>query len=263
MTTVVLLSMKSVNKIKYLLITFLLIMTNAHAVEQKDFALVKKVVDAFKSNNKVNISKLVSYPLLREYPIPAIDNEEEFIARFNDVFDQRLLNLIINSDIDKDWSAVGWRGFMLGNGDLWLDHDGRVLAINYQSNIEKAIKERLIQEHRSNLHESIKDFVKPLLEMKTKRFRIRIDDMANGNLRYAAWPITNDTSEKPDLILVNGERIYDGSGGNHRYVFENGRFTYLCSVNVIGTVSTPEASLDVFDGDKRILSEDAVEVINR
>ena len=239
--------MKSVKIVNYFLVFILLSLTNAQAVEQKDFALVKRVVDAFKSNNKVSISKLVSYPLLRQYPIPPIDNEQQFITRFNDVFDQRLLNSITKSDIGKDWSAVGWRRIMLGNGDVWLDHDGKILSVNYQSNIEKAIKKRLIQEHRSTLHESVKDFVTPIFEMKTKRFHIRIDDMANGDLRYVAWPIASKTSEKPDLILFNGEQIYDGSGGNHRYVFKNGRFSYQCSVNVIGADSTPPASLEVFD----------------
>ena len=118
--------MKTVIIVNYIVILFLLSLTNVHAVEQKDFALVKQVVDAFKSNNKVNISKLVSYPLQREYPIPPIDDEQQFIARFNDVFDQGLLNSITTSDIGKDWSAVGWRGIMLGNGDVWLDHDGKI-----------------------------------------------------------------------------------------------------------------------------------------
>ncbi|HTC20187.1 MAG TPA: hypothetical protein VK859_05020 [bacterium] len=45
--------------------------------------LVKSLVAAFSANDRDAISKLVKYPLGREYPIPDVNNEKEFLQRFD------------------------------------------------------------------------------------------------------------------------------------------------------------------------------------
>jgi hypothetical protein len=32
---------------------------------------------------------------------------------------------------------MGWRGIMLGQGDIWIDTTGKIITINYQSQVEK------------------------------------------------------------------------------------------------------------------------------
>lgn len=232
-----------------------------YALDQKNVALVKNVVDAFKGHNINAIAKLVSYPLERDAPIPAIKNEREFIQRFNDVFDQRLLQSIVRSDVHKDWDAVGWRGIMLGDGDVWLNHDGKITSVNYQSRKERMVSTRLNAKGRRALHRSVAHYAKPILEWETKRFHIRVDDIGKGQLRYAAWPRGKDTSETPDIVLHNGKIAIDGSGRNQRYIFNNGKFSYHLNINVIGTSSsTQSGTLDVFKSDQPILSEVALSV---
>jgi len=63
---------------------------------------------------------------------------------------------------------------------------------------------------------------------------IRVDELKNGKYRYASWPINSKMSEEPDAVINNGRVIYEGNGGNHRYEFVNGNYTYECSITVVG-----------------------------
>ncbi|MEE9445391.1 MAG: hypothetical protein V3V19_06985 [Cocleimonas sp.] len=234
---------------------------NIYALDQKNVPLVKNVLEAFKGQNINAIAKLVSYPLERDAPIPAINNEREFIQRFNDVFDQRLLQTIVHSDVQKDWDEVGWRGIMLGDGDVWLNHDGKITSVNYQSRKERIVSTRLNAKGRRSLHRSVAHYAKSILEWETKRFHIRVDDVGKGQLRYVAWPKGKSTSEAPDIVLHNGKIAIDGTGRNQRYIFKNGKFSYHLNVNVIGTSRlVSSGTLDVFKNNQSILSEVAMRV---
>lgn len=183
-----------------------------------------------------------------------------FTSKNDNEFDDNLIIMIVNSDLEKDWDAMGWRGIMLGNGQVWLDYDGTVHGINYQSTIEKNIKTKLIEAQKNTLHQSVRDYAEPVLEWRTKKFRIRIDDLAKHKYRYVAWAVNKKTSEKPDLVLFNGEITFDGNGGNHNYTFSNGIYQYNCVVNVIGTSETPAGELEVYKNGKLIFSDPVVEV---
>ena len=118
---------------------------SAHTVsgaEQQYSSVVREFINAVKTKDPDNISVYISFPLRREAPIPPIINKQQFIKRFDEVFDNTLISKIINSDADKDWSQVGWRGIMLGNGDIWLNDSGRLIALNIQSEAEAKLKEK-------------------------------------------------------------------------------------------------------------------------
>jgi hypothetical protein len=215
------------------------------------------LIDCLKKNKKEQIAEMISYPLAREYPVPSIKNKQDFILRFNEIFDDTLKRLIITSKPATDWSEMGWRGIMLFQGDVWMDFEGRLIAINYQSKTEKEIKERLIATEKSKLHFSLVNFKKPVYILETAKFRIRIDDLSENNYRYASWPISKSMSEKPDLVLNNGQLIFDGSGGNHRIEFKNAGYVYECSIIVLGEDDSPPAMLTIYKGDKAILSQKA------
>jgi len=220
---------------------------------------ITEFIGFFKNNDRHKIAANVSYPLKREYPLPEIKSKVEFLDRFNEVFDSKLINTIVNSNPLKedDWSAVGWRGIMLGNGDLWLDYDGTLLAINYQSAQEVKKSAELIASEKKTLHPSVNKFYKPIAVLNTKKFRIRIDDLGQGRYRYASWSKSAKISDKPDLIIENGEFSPDGSGGNHHYTFKNGKFIYECGIVVIGEENSSPAYLTIYKSGKEILSESA------
>lgn len=224
-------------------------------------SLVSPLIAAFKQDNRLFIAQHTRYPLRREKPITAINSESEFLNRFDQVFDQQLITKITQSDPAKDWSKLGWRGIMFAHGDLWLDIDGKIIAINYQSKAEQKIAQQLIQAEKSQLHTSLAKFDQPILQWKTAKFRVRLDQLENGKVRYAVWPKEKSIAEKPDLVLSNGEYIADGSGGNHFYRFFNGQYIYECYVVMIGFEDSPAGYLRVYKKNKLLLDQTVVEEV--
>jgi len=146
---------------------------------------------------------------------------------------------------------------MLSNGLLWLDYDGRLIGVNCQSKAERLKRNALIKAEKETLHESIRKFKDPIHILETSKYRIRIDDLGNGNYRYSSWSVKSKMSDKPDLILSDGKFIPEGSGGNHKYEFKNADYIYECSIIVMGEEGSPPALLTIYKGEKEILSQKA------
>jgi ribosomal protein S20 len=218
---------------------------------------VRKFIKAVKSGDSKQIAPYFSYPLEREYPIPSIATAAEFQARFDELFDVALRNEIIHSNPATDWSEVGWRGIMLNNGTLWMDTDGKIIGVNYQTEVERKLKERLIREDKFQLVASLRLFKAPCCVLETAKFRIRIDELADGKYRYASWPLQKKMTEEPDLILKNGELVIEGTGGNHYYRYTNNGYTYLCYRIIMGEGDAPPARLVIQKNGQEILNQPA------
>jgi hypothetical protein len=246
------------NKIIIILITgFLNFSSFSQLKEQRHVELVKEFVELIKTNNIDSLSKRVQYPLRREYPLPSIINELGFITNYSRLIDSSFKSEIINTDIPVDWSAVGWRGIMLKHGALWLDSEGNLLAINYESEIEETERLKLIEVDRSNLHESLREFERPLYVFETSKFKIHIDQLKDGSYRYSSWGVKESVSTKPNLVIKNGNWTPDGSGGNNYYTFKNGDYTYQLYIIIIGTDTSPPAELSVYKNKAEILNQSA------
>lgn len=234
---------------------------NNEKFEDYEIESIKNVIALFREKNIYKISSIISFPLYRQYPIPPIKDKEEFKQRFSEVFDQVLIDKIANSKIEQ-WSKMGWRGIMLGNGLLWIaNSDGIITAINYQSDFEKKLRNNLIIKEKENLHNSLKTFESPVYKIKTKKYLTRIDVLANGNYRYASWKISEKESSKPDIIIENGKLEFLGSGGNHVITFVNENYIYNIYRNIIGEENTPDITLEIEKDGKIILTEDGTLII--
>ncbi|WP_028835471.1 MULTISPECIES: hypothetical protein [unclassified Pseudoalteromonas] len=250
--------------LNYILLCLSLFFTsNTFALEQKYHESVLPVIAAFKAHDKTAIAAHIRYPLKRQYPLPDIKNEAEFITRFDEVFDDELVTIIGSSNINTDWDKVGWRGIMLNNGVMWVDTDGKVIAVNTQNTTEQAHAEKLIAQDKQSLHSSIKTFQKPILDWKTANYRVRVDNLGGGNFRYASWSIDKSPSDKPDIVLFHGEIKFSGSGGNHHYTFKNGRYSYVLQVTVIGCGTSPPGWLEVYKDEKLLLSDAVISAVNK
>jgi hypothetical protein len=245
----------------YLLTFFLVLSTSVFSFGQdlkKEYQeIISRFINCVNTNNKEQVVGMVSFPFDRHYPIPSINNKQEFLKRYNEVFDDSLKKMIIKSNPAKDWSDMGWRGIMLYDGVIWIDFNGRLMTINYQSAFEKENTHKIILEEKSKLYSSLRQFNQPLVLLETQKFRIRIDDLDSSRIRYACWPLEKDMSEKPDLILDNGHLEFHGSGGNHSYSFKNGDYSYICYVFNLRNDKTPPARLMIYFKNKEILSQDA------
>ncbi len=217
---------------------------------------VKTIIALFKENNIDKISNQINYPLYRKYPIPPIKDKEAFKQRFNEVFDTVLINKIANSQLEQ-WSAMGWQGVMLDNGIVWLGYtDAVITAVNYQSDLEKKLREALIIKDKENLHPSLKTLVSPTYKIQTKKYHIRIDELTNYKYRYASWKMGEKESSKPDIILTDGEKVFEGSGGNHVFTFVNEHYTYKVYRTMVENPKMPEIRLYIIKDGKEILKEE-------
>lgn len=236
----------------FIQITFI---QKAFAVEEniKDFIYV--FIGAVATNDKNKLSTLTNYPLPRQSPLSDIKNPKEFVSQYEILFDQNLRSQIVNSNIDEDWDEIGHRGIAFKNGLLWLTNDGRLRSLNYQSHNEKNEHNKLIIEEKNLLHESVRDFIQPILSWNTKKYRIRVDLLSNNKFRYAAWNIDQSTSEKPNLVLENGEMQSHGSGGNHSYTFKHGNYQYICDIFYMKAGNLSNGTLIVKENNKILLSE--------
>ena len=241
-----------------ILILLLLIFNLSFAqndLDKSEIENIQKLIKLCQTKNVDGISKIISYPLNREYPIPVVKNEAELKKRFNQIFDKKIIDLISNSKIDQ-WSKVGYRGIMFDDGNLWIESDGEIKALNYQSDFEISQKKSLINNDREKLFSSLKVFKSPTYKIKTKSYLIRIDELNNGKYRYASWKIGKSEAAKPDLILTNGQLKFDGSGGNHTIIFKKGEYVYAIYRGIIGEKDAAEISLTVEQEGQMILQQD-------
>lgn len=235
---------------KKLYVLALIFTTSLYALEKEYWPVVQKFIDLVKNNKIEELANNVAYPLRREYPLPPISSPEDFVKKFNQLFEKELIDTITKSDYKKDWEALGWRGIMLNNGILWITSEGKLSAINRMSAIELENKAQIIEEQKSKLHTSVKKFDVPCLEGQTKKFLIRIDKMDTEKYRYAAWSLPKTFSDKPDLILYNGTMEPQGSGGICRdFSFKNKNYKYLVETFI------DEGTIEVFKNDTSILNE--------
>lgn len=233
-------------RILFLLI-FSFLFANSNELNPSQTENIQKIIKAFQENDIEYISNnVIKYPLKRQYPIPSIKNQEELKKRFSEVFDDKLIEEIKNSKIE-DWSEMGWRGIMLNQGTLWLNFDEIIIAINYQSDFEKRLREDLIRKEKEQLDSSLKEFIEPTYKIKTKNFLIRIDKIDNSKYRYSSWKISKSESSKPDLVLLNGEIEYSGTIGYQYFTFKNRNYTYEIDIDA--------TSLEVMKDNKTILLE--------
>jgi hypothetical protein len=223
---------------------------------------IKKLILLFKKNQIEEIVKLISYPLVRDYPIPAIQNELEMNTYFDEVFDESLKTEIAKST-PSDWSQVGWRGVMLNQGIVWLSDDATTITgINYRSKKADERYSKLIEAQKAAVHTSISEFKRPIFSSITASYMIRIDETTEGVFRYVSWKEGQKQSEKPELFLNKGSVEYSGSGGNCVYIFRSGKYIYRVFRNVMSegyekavTLSVEKEGVVILEEDGDLLSE--------
>lgn len=240
-----------------ILLTLSLTTFGQDKLSRENIKSINQFVQLIKLNQKEQLAKRVNYPIERQYPLPIIKNSTEFIKRYDELFDTNIISKLINSNVKSDWSAVGWRGIMFLNGDLWLDYDGNLISVNYQTDFEKNKLKGLITSEKQTLNKQVQNYKKPIYLLETTKFKIRIDDLGNGNYRYSSWSKNADMKTKPGLIISNGIVKFDGSGGNHSYFFTNNEYIYEIVIIEMGETDSPPAILTIRKNEEQILTQNA------
>lgn len=218
--------------------------------------VVRAFLQAIASGDAERVAGFVRTPLDRPHPLPPVRDAADFVARFDELLPASLRAELLRSTAD-DWARVGWRGTMFDNGRLWIDDDGELWASNEHSPLERRRRLELIARDRASLHEDLRAFDEPVLRWRTSRYRVRVDRMADGALRYASWRRDAPMAARPDLVLSDGEHQVEGTARNETYRWQNGKTHYVCAMNRVGPNGTPPYELRVTRGDEVLLDEPA------
>lgn len=100
--------------------------------------------------------------------------------------------------------------------------------------------------------------------IKTKKFKIKIDQQPNGNYLYQSWGVNGKVTSKPNMIISNGELIPEGTGGNYYYEFNNNGYTYQIWRNYLtdSAKKAPYTLMVTNETGKTIVNQDGYVVKN-
>lgn len=161
-----------------------------------------------------------------------------------------LNNKKYNLKVDVKYSDEGTIMYKIEDKELKeLNSDLSYMDYN---NFEE-VEQQLIVD--PTLDKTINTYVESIANFETKKFRIRVDRLENGAIRYASCSSSSSFTNKPDVVLNNGEWISDGAHGDGYYDFVSGEYTYRVYVYIKGNV---EFTLQVLKEEQVILSEDSI-----
>lgn len=223
-----------------------------YELKNQTVSAVQNFIEAIKTDDPKIIADFVSFPFNLEPPLPNINDKQEFIEKYKLLFDANIKRLITGSHT-QDWIQMGDKGIMFLSGLIWLDNNGKLVALHLTTPRQKQLANEIKKMDLQTLNPTVKEFKRNLYQFKTSKGAGRIDETdsdkhTSGGYRFAFWNKDKDFSQKPDLVL-NGSKIFDGNGGNHYYEFKKEDYTYLFYVTYVGSDTTPPYELRIYKGD--------------
>jgi hypothetical protein len=188
---------------------------------------IDKIVDLIKNENISQLSDLIKYPLKRPNPIPNIENRNAFILYYKILFDSDFKKKITNAVYTTNNTIDRYDGFGLFQGDIWINENGFITAINHNSDSEKILKKALDDETKRIINPIVSKWKDNIIVCKSDKFLIRIDLLDDNSIRYVSWSTSKKISDKPELILNKGVLEFQGTMGGETYTFKNGDWTYI------------------------------------
>ena len=199
-----------------------------------------------------HVAEFIHFPLQRMYPLPAINSSHEFEARYNEVFDDDLVDLLIGNNGYSHCSHHPVYGFTLHSssgqscqepGCIWFSGSA-IIRIDEHSEAEMRERQRIIVAEKRNLHEKLREFVSPVLDWETCTYRVRVDYLGDERYRYASWYVGERYDAEPDIVIDNGE-LASGSGSiiPLYFYFSGGQYKYMLDVGYGRTLGGSDLSM--------------------
>ena len=162
------------------------------------------------------LAAVTHFPIWRPYPEKDIANKEELKALFHVFFDDKIRRNLKRFTA-ADWEQVGWRGYMLNNGEyLWADDFGKLSTICYQSAALGKMRKSLYKEELQNIEEASGWIPEICFVAADSSIFIRIEDYDNAKRLHLFF---RDTTIQASNLIFNGAAVSEGSGGNISYLF--------------------------------------------
>jgi hypothetical protein len=217
-------------KAKNLLVCALLLFSNFSIAQdvKTGFLMGKKILNLIAQNKSVELSKIVEYPLKRPNPIPDIKNAKEFVAYYPNLFGTKFKKLIPKFSQKEVFVKNDLYGMVsdVFTGEIWFDETGKIVSINYFSDKEMALEKSLTKMVQSVIHPSVNQWESNVFVGQSKNLLVRVDRLSNGDLRYVSWSKGKSISQKPDLVIPDGEMVQEGTLGGKFWRFKNNDWEY-------------------------------------
>ena len=215
-------------------------------VEIVDSVVDSMAVDSVVADYDVEIEKICQYiidgkaqdlafhtefPLRRSYPLRDIRNGDEMVAYFNTLFDSSIKNKLRQASAD-DWSSMGYRGYCFNSGEIWINEDLRLYAVNYMSAKEKALYQQTVKEDLESLPSSLREggWQPYTCYMDTKDGSILRIDNVGEKYRLCVFGRTSSL-DRPDILLYGKIKI-EGSMRVETDIFTDGKLSYSIGQNM-------------------------------
>ena len=213
---------------------------NDIVAQEKELTLNEKISinnlkDHVMHKRKGAVAKQIKYPLERcDYFDLYINDENDFVDSFDQIFD----SIQIEEFKTQNWGyrfiptvecyllqGAGYFGMFDNDGILNLTH----IPLS-QSEIN--LIQKFVENEKNCLHPSIRNYSEPVCLLLAGKYRIRIDLMKDGKIRYSSWKKDAAASAIPDLVIYDGHRWGNRWGTN--YEFKNGEYEYCLSDYFVG-----------------------------
>lgn len=227
---------------KLSLILFYLIITTSNVIVAQDRELslnerigINNLKDHVTYKRKTAVARQIKYPLMR------CDYFEYYISDANDFIDS--FDIIFDSEQIEEFRASQWEYLYdqsYDNYTLWgsgysgeFNEEG-VIHLTYipLSETENIYIQKLIDKEKNCLHPNLRNYIEPVCLLYAGKYRIRIDLMQDGNVRYSSWKKDADISSIPDLVIYGGE--ISGNRWYRTYVFKNNEYEYRIDESLVG-----------------------------
>ena len=183
---------------------------------------VKTLVKAVAGDDSAAFAHLVSYPLLRPYPLRDITGEDQMRAYYATLVDDSLKAIVTGSE-PSAWQEYGWRGWSLDDGRyVWLDES--LYDIPYVSQAERKELSQLMADEISSLVPELRQGWTPVACMRSAsgpavmRIDVATGDDGGPQYRLAVFATPAQMRSTPRALLT-GYRDVEGSASIISYHF--------------------------------------------
>ena len=211
--------------------------SNEKPLSEAEKSAAKALKELVRTRQKELIAEHIQYPLYRDHYFNyVIRDKKEFVELFDRIFDEKQIENFCHAEWEYHFSVIREAHELCadyGNYYGEMDKSGKLLLTSITlSDSEMQYFKTLIEKDKKQLHESLRGHEKPYFLLLAGKYRIRVDEMPNGELRYASWSKDKPISSQPDLVIYGAETM--GTRWYTSHTFKNGEFTYTFEDSVLG-----------------------------
>lgn len=202
--------------------------SQAQIVDSEVLANFHTIVRLMLADSAQELAKHIAYPLRRENPVPDITNAEEFVQRYPVLIDSAFKRKLLTYDDSDVFEHHGYYGLVGGGflGDIWINYEDNISALNYSSEAEQGTKRALIDQQKAIMDPSVKQWDENVVAAGAKNLLIRVDRIDTA-IRYASWSHGQTLADPPDIVINHGRDEPQGTMGGWWWWFYNGEWTYI------------------------------------